>query len=129
MPTFDTPGPISATLDVIGGDVRISASDRADTIVDGASRATPSNDEDRKAAEQTRVEFADGQLLVKAPKLRSWLPQSTGGSIDVDRRAARRLARPRRRRRWPTSPATGPLGECRLKTSLGHIRARAGRHR
>ena len=41
------------------------------------------NDEDRKAAEQTRVEYTDGRLLVRAPKLRSWLPGKSGGAIDV----------------------------------------------
>ena len=105
MPTFETPDPISATIDVVLGDVRISAGDRGHTVVD-VRPTDGSNDEDRKAAEQTRVEYAGGQLLVKAPKLRSWLPRSTGGSIDVDDRAARRLARARLRRRWPTSTAT-----------------------
>ncbi len=37
------------------------------------------------AAEQTRVEYADGRLLVKAPRrLREWSPFSDGGSIDVE---------------------------------------------
>ena len=34
MPTFDTPEPISATIDLAVGDVRISAGDRATTVVD-----------------------------------------------------------------------------------------------
>ena len=82
MPTFDTPEPISATIDLAVGDVRISAGDRADTVVD-VRPSDASNEADVKAAEQTRVEYADGQLLVKAPKLRSWLIRSAGGSVDV----------------------------------------------
>ena len=82
MPTFDTPEPISATIDVVVGDVRINAGDRADTVVD-VRPSDPANEQDVEAAEQTRVEYANGRLLVKAPKLRSWLPRSSGGSIDV----------------------------------------------
>ena len=34
MPTFDTPGPISAVIDLVVGDARITASDRDDTTVE-----------------------------------------------------------------------------------------------
>ena len=80
--TFDTPEPISATITVVIGDVRISAGDRDITAVE-VQPSDPSNGEDRKAAEQTVVEYVDGHLHVKAPKLRSWLPGHTGGSVDV----------------------------------------------
>jgi len=33
MPTFATPGPIAATVEVAGAQVRVSASDRTDTVV------------------------------------------------------------------------------------------------
>src|SRR3954464_7402756 len=69
--TFDTPQPISATLDVVVGDVRVTAGERADTVVD-VRPSDPSNEEDRKAAEQTRVEYEHGHLLVKTPKLPPW---------------------------------------------------------
>ena len=48
MPTFDTPEPISATVELTLGDVRISASERIDTVV-GVEPSDASNDEDRKA--------------------------------------------------------------------------------
>ena len=79
---LDTPGPISATIDLVSGDVRISASDRGATLVE-VQPSDASNEDDRKAAERTRIEYANEQLLVKAPKLRSWLPTSSGGSIEV----------------------------------------------
>jgi DUF4097 and DUF4098 domain-containing protein YvlB len=125
MPTFDTPDPISATINVVTGDVRITAGDRGATSVT-VDPTDASNDEDRKAAEQTRVEYADGHLLVKAPKLRSWLPRSSGGSIDVTIElpagshvhGGAALA---------DFTCDGPLGECRIKTGIGHIRLdRAG---
>ena len=33
MTTFATPGPIAATVEVAGAQVRVTASDRADTVV------------------------------------------------------------------------------------------------
>jgi hypothetical protein len=118
--TFETPEPISATVVVVVGDVRISAGDRGTTVVE-VQPSDASNDEDRKAAEQTVVEYANGQLLVKAPKLRSWLPRTTGGSVDVTielpagshLHGAGQLA---------DFHCDGRLGECRIKTGLGRIR-------
>ena len=80
MRTFETPEPISATIDVAVGDVRISAVDGSATTVD-VQPTDASSDEDVKVAELTRVEYANGELRVKAPKLRSWSPRSAGGSI------------------------------------------------
>ena len=120
MPTFDTPEPITATIDVIAGDVRITAAERTTTAISVEPTDTGSDD-DRRAAEQTRVEYANGKLLVKAPKLRSWLPRTNGGSVNVTVEL-------------PTGSnvhgdaamadftCDGPLGECRLKTGLGRVR-------
>jgi hypothetical protein len=33
MPTFATPGPVAATVEVAGAQVRVTASDRTDTVV------------------------------------------------------------------------------------------------
>jgi hypothetical protein len=120
MPTFDTPNPISATIDVVSGDVGISAGDRSATIVK-VDPTDPSSEEDRKAAQLTRVEYAGGRLLVKAPKLRAWLPRSTGGSIDVT------IELPAGSHVHGTASLAdfhcdGPLGECRITTGLGQIR-------
>jgi DUF4097 and DUF4098 domain-containing protein YvlB len=120
MPTFDTPEPISATIDVSVGDVRISAGDRSATVVE-VRPSDASNDEDLKAAEQTRVEYANERLLVKAPKLRSWRIRSAGGSIDVS------IELPEGSRVHGSGQLTdfhsdGRLGDCRIKTGLGQIR-------
>jgi hypothetical protein len=118
MPTFDTPEPITATVELPLGDVRISAAERTDTVV-GVEPSDASNDEDRKAAETTRVEYANGQLLVKAP--RSWRPRRTGGSISVT------IELPAGSAVHGTAAladfhSDGPLGECQIKTGLGHVR-------
>jgi DUF4097 and DUF4098 domain-containing protein YvlB len=67
MPTFDTPIPISATVEVIAGDIRIIATDRTDTVVTVRPR-NPEHDLDVRTAEQTRVELTGDTLLVKTPK-------------------------------------------------------------
>jgi Putative adhesin len=118
--TFDTPEPISATITVVTGDVRISAGDSGTTAVE-VQPSDPSNGEDRKAAEQTVVEYANGHLLVRTPKLRSWLPGKTGGSVDVT------VALPAGSKlhgggQLADFHTDGRLGEIRITTGLGRIR-------
>jgi hypothetical protein len=118
MPTFDTPEPILATIDLAVGDVRISAGDRGTTVVE-VHPSDASNEEDLKVAELTRVEYANERLLVKAPKLRSWLSKR-GPSVDVtielpagsNVRGALGMG---------DFDCDGELGECRIKTGLGRI--------
>ena len=64
MPTFDTPGPIIATVVVAGAQVRVTASDRTDTVVlvEPIDKASQS---DVKVANKTKVDFAGDQLSVK----------------------------------------------------------------
>ncbi len=64
MPTFSTPRPIAATVQVAGARVRVTASDRTDTVVlvepiNKASRT------DVRVADRTKVEFARDHLSVK----------------------------------------------------------------
>jgi DUF4097 and DUF4098 domain-containing protein YvlB len=119
MPTFETLGPITATIDVVRGDVRISADDRGATVID-VRPSDASNEEDVKAAELTRVEYANGQLYVKAPKLRSWSIRSAGGSIDVtiDLPAGSQVDGTGQ---LADFRCDGLLGDCRIKTGLGHV--------
>ena len=96
MPTFDTPEPISATIDVVVGDVRISAGDRATTVVEvQPERRVQRRGRQGRRADPRRVRRR--QLLVKAPKLRSWSAQEHRRVGRRDGRAARRLARARQR--------------------------------
>ncbi|MFJ8696727.1 DUF4097 family beta strand repeat-containing protein [Streptomyces roseolilacinus] len=118
MPSYDTPQPITAILDFEMGNVRISASERTDTVVE----VLPSNgadDADVRAVQQTNVTYADGTLTVKGPRKRSLFGKH--GSIDVT------VELPAGSHLRGTSPmgdytGEGPLGECRVKTSLGDIR-------
>jgi hypothetical protein len=119
MPTFSTPEPISALIDIAIGDIRIAADDRGDTVVEVA----PSNgavEADVRAAEQTRVEFADGRLRVRGPKRRAVGLKKTG-SVEL------MIAVPTGSHVEAATSlggvhGAGLLGECRIRTSAGDIR-------
>jgi hypothetical protein len=118
--TFDTPQPISVTAELGVGDIRIVASDRTDTIVE-VRPSDPDKKADATAAQQTRVEYADGRLLIRAPK--GWRQYSLwggGDAIDV------RIALPagsqvRGQTAVGALRSVGRLGECHFKTGLGEI--------
>jgi hypothetical protein len=120
MSHFQTPEPISVVLELRVADVRVAAAERADTIVQ-VRPSDSSKRDDVTAAEQTRVEYADGRLLVKGPRrLREWSPFSDGGSIDVD------IELPAGSDLSGHTAAggfrcTGALGRCDLKSSAGEI--------
>jgi DUF4097 and DUF4098 domain-containing protein YvlB len=121
MPTFDTPEPISVAVDLAVGDVRITASDRDDTAVE-VLPSDGAHEPDVRVAEQTRVEYASGRLLIKAPKQRGLglFAFGRGGSIDVtiDLPAGSRL-------QGDASVAAfrsaGRLGDCRIKIATGDL--------
>src|SRR5581483_3884401 len=67
MPRYDTPDPISVTLELGAGDVRIAASDRTDTVVE--VRPSDATDEsDVQAAQQVRVDYISGMLRITGPR-------------------------------------------------------------
>ena len=120
MPVFETPEPISAVVEVAAGDIRIDAGDRHDTVVE-VRPSDPARRADVTAAEQTRVEYAAGRLVVKTTqRWRSYSPFSHGGSVDVQvqlptgssvsGRAAMAAFR-----------CSGSLAGCEVKSSLGDI--------
>ncbi|MGW0538569.1 DUF4097 family beta strand repeat-containing protein [Streptomyces sp. NPDC003032] len=117
MPAFDTPKPITATVSFDAGTLRVNAGDGTETVVD-VRPSSATRDADIKAAEHTRVEFANGTLLVKGPKDRS--PFSKGSSIDVE------ITLPagsemRTNTGLVHFSARGRLGDCEVKTSAGDV--------
>jgi hypothetical protein len=117
MPSFDTPEPISVTLEFDIGSARITASKRTDTVVE-VLPSDGADDDDVRAAQQTKVTCSGGKLLVKGPKKRSLFRKS--GSLDLS------IELPAGSDVQGTLPmgdftCEGSLGDCRLKTSLGDI--------
>ena len=114
MPTFDTPGPIAATVVVAGAQVRVTASDRTDTVVlvepiDKASQT------DVKVANKTKVDFAGGQLSVKTT-----VSGDKNGSvvITIDLPAGSSLVA---YLAHSSVHADGSFGECELHMASGRV--------
>ncbi len=123
MPTFDTPTPIDIVLHIEMGGIRIVAVDRAETVVE-IYPSTKDNKADIRAAQQTRVEYEDGNLVVKAPKGLGLL--GSPGSVSME------ISVPRGSRLTGTAEkgdvtCEGPFGDCTLNVDAGDIRIdRAG---
>ena len=119
MPVFETPEAIAATLELVVGDVQITATERTDTVV-SVRPSDPSHDPDVRAAEQTRVSLTAAGLLVQAPKQRGLSKLGKPGSVDVEvelpagssLHADAAVASVR---------SAGRLGECRVKTATGSV--------
>jgi len=120
MPVFDTPSIISVDVELGVGDIRIEASDRPQTVVE-VRPSDPAKKTDVTAAEQTRVEYANGHLLVKAPSgWRQWMPRRGAESIDVviglpegsSVRVEAGVA---------AIYGRGRIGECRCKVGVGDV--------
>jgi Putative adhesin len=114
MPTFATPGPIAATVQVAGAQVRVTASDRTDTVV----LVEPINEASRsdvKVANKTKVHFAGGQLSVKTTT-----PGDKNGSvaITIDLPAGSSLVA---YLAHSGVQADGSFGECELHMASGRV--------
>ncbi|TCP47851.1 hypothetical protein EV191_11156 [Tamaricihabitans halophyticus] len=119
MSTFDTPDPISATFDLIVGDLHIAATDRDNTVVE-VRPSDDSSEADKRAVERTRVSYSNGALLVKTTKSRGLDLFSRTGSVDV------LVELPSGSRVHAESSvgdlrSTGRLGECSVRTSTGRV--------
>jgi len=121
MPTFDTPRPITVVLELGVGDVQIAADDRPDTVVD-VRPSDPGRPADVAAADQTKVDYADGVLRIRAPK--GWRHYSLRGgreSVDV-RIEVPAGSKVEGEAGLVAFRSTGRLGDCRYKTGAGDIR-------
>jgi len=114
MPTFDTPGPIAATVVVAGARVRVTASDRTDTVVLVEPIDTASK-KDVTVASKTKVDFAGGQLSVKTT-----VSGDKNGSvvITIDLPAGSSLVAYLAHSRVH---ADGSFGECELHMASGQV--------
>ena len=118
MPVFDTPEPITADIDIVGR-VQVTASDRADTVVEVLA-ADPADEASVQAAEQTTVEFSGGRLLVKRPKLgplASLIGPRGSVTVTVGLPAGSNV----RASSLAGITTTGPLGEAILLSSIGDL--------
>ncbi|GAB1692380.1 DUF4097 family beta strand repeat-containing protein [Krasilnikovia sp. M28-CT-15] len=118
MPQYETPEPISVTLELSVGEVRIAASDRTDTVVE----IRPSDDADEsdvQAAQQVRVEFTNGTLQVTGPKrVFDFSRKTRSVDVAIDLPTGSQVSA---HLQMGDLRSAGSLGECRLKTT-GNVR-------
>ncbi|NEW42165.1 DUF4097 domain-containing protein [Nocardia cyriacigeorgica] len=120
MYTFQTPQPISVTVEVLAADVTVVASDRTDSVV-VVRPADESKKADVRAAEQTEVDFTDGTLRVTTPKSwRTYTPFGGNAAITVT------IEVPTGSELTSTTGVghvrgAGALGHCELTVALGDI--------
>jgi hypothetical protein len=114
MPTFATPAPIAAAVQVAGARVRVTASDRTDTVV-RVEPVDPASAAHARVAGKTRVDFADGQLSVKTT-----VSGDKNGSvvITIDLPAGSGLVA---NLGHSSVHADGTLGECELRIASGQV--------
>ncbi|HLU73438.1 MAG TPA: DUF4097 family beta strand repeat-containing protein [Nonomuraea sp.] len=144
MPAFHTPEPIVAVIDMAVATVRITAADRADTVVE-VRPSDERNEADVRAAQRAAIEHGDGRLLVRDDQ-ESGLDLSLGRLVESPADWARTLllgqggsveltiGLPAGSRldvkRAAGLRCEGPLGEVTYATSYGDIRLeQAGRIR
>jgi hypothetical protein len=115
MPTFTTPGPVAATVKVAGARVRVTASDRTDTVV-LVEPIDETNRSDVRVADRTKVDFAEGRLSVRTTvagdkdgsvAIAIDLPTGSGLAVHLAHSAV---------------DARGTFGECELHMSSGRVR-------
>ncbi|GLZ44458.1 hypothetical protein Acsp06_06430 [Actinomycetospora sp. NBRC 106375] len=118
MPTFDTPGPLTASVDLPIGELRVVATDRTDTTVE-----VHSSTGDRAEAEAVRVELVGDELRVQGRRLglRTLLVPTPGRSLEVE------IALPTgssltARSGYGGVQVEGRVAGCRVETGYGDVR-------
>ncbi|MFH9425647.1 DUF4097 family beta strand repeat-containing protein [Streptomyces sp. NPDC017529] len=117
MPAFETPGPITATLELDCGTARITAGKRTDTIVEVLPR-NKADDKDVQAVQQTQVTCSGGRLAIKTPKKRSLFGKPGTIEVSVELPAGSDV---RGTSALGAFFCEGSFGEVTLKTSLGDL--------
>lgn len=117
MPAFETPEPISVTLELDAGTARITASKRTDTVVEVLPR-DGSDDNDVRAVQQTQVTCSGGRLTVKTPKKRSLFGKPGAIEVSVELPAGSDV---RGTSAMGGLFCEGRFGDVTLKTSLGDL--------
>lgn len=115
MPSYETPEPISVTLELGVGDVRIAASDRTDTVVE-IRPSDEADESDVKAAQQVHVDCTNGMLRIIGPKSPAFDFSRKTRSVDVSIELPSG-SQVSAHMQMGELRCAGRLGECRLKTT------------
>jgi DUF4097 and DUF4098 domain-containing protein YvlB len=105
------------TIDVAAGDLRLIAGDRTNTSVE-VRPSTSSRAGDVKAAELTRVEYANGRLLIKGPRQRFRFGRSDSIEVTIELPAGSDVYGTILRGEFRVE---GRIGECRFSAAMGDL--------
>jgi hypothetical protein len=117
MPTYSTPTPIDLAINLQVGRIDVSAADRTDAVVT-VSPSNPAKDVDRRAAEDTRVEFDGQRLTVTGPRRFSIIGPNESIDVKVELPSGSRLTAETAMGGVRT---VGRLGATRIKCSMGAV--------
>jgi DUF4097 and DUF4098 domain-containing protein YvlB len=119
MPNYETPQPISVTLELSAGNVRVAASDRTDTAVE-VRPSDEADESDVKAAQQVRVDYTNGMLRVTGPKARvfDFSRKTRSVEVSIELPSGSQVSA---EMQMGDIRCAGRLGQCRLKTSAGNV--------
>jgi DUF4097 and DUF4098 domain-containing protein YvlB len=114
MPNFDTPEPITVNVELAIGYLRVTATDRTDTVVE-VRPSDEADESDVQAAQQVRVDFTNGTLQITGPKRTFDFSKKTRSvEVSIELPSDSRLFA---HQQMGDVRAAGRLGECRLKTT------------
>jgi DUF4097 and DUF4098 domain-containing protein YvlB len=114
MPSYETPEPITVTLELGVGNVRIAASDRTDTVVE-VRPSDEADESDVQAAAQIRVDYTNGMLQVIGPKrVFDFSRKTRSVDVSIELPSGSQLSA---HLQAGDVRSAGRLGECRLKTT------------
>ncbi len=122
MTTFETPQPISVTVEFLVGRAHLIAGRRSDTVV-AVNPLDRSNRADVEAAEKTTVEFSRGTLTVRSPKSRglgNYIVLGRQGSVDITIEIPEG-SKVEGSAGYADFVVDGRLGDTRIKTGAGNI--------
>lgn len=119
MTTFDTPSPISVRLDfgAAAANVRLIATDRADTVVEVAP-SDPDRSLDVKAAAAAEVTLTGRDLVVVGTRQANWFGHDGAVDLTIELPTGSKVVADCAHGGFHTE---GLLGECRLTTHYGNV--------
>ena len=127
MPNFHTPQPITAVVEIAAGSIRLVASDRDDTVAEVRPR-DESRPHDVKAAQQARIDFSNGTLVVTSRRGFSF-PRRGAVIVDIALTAGSRLqvavasAQVRADGRYSDCKLASASGDLSVESVTGNIQA------
>lgn len=121
MPTFTTPHPVNATVDVSGFELRVTASDGTETTVDVRPH-NPSKQAEVELASRVTIDCSGDRLVVRSPRTaRSRLRSLFGGGDRVDVDVTLPAGSTLDIRGWGDVTAQGRLGAVDIEVAMGDL--------